>query len=186
MVSPRLWDSSIYQGFATSTLKCPTEESFRYLCQGGAKNYHLGTRFRVPNSFHSDTLFPDTPIFRYGKMNLANFRETRIFVAPWCLWSYASSFCVITRAWDCMESFEQRNESLVSDLRHEEEDEEDEEDDEVRWYHPTKQVRVCQYRSILSIVWWGEIILIIDVFWEGSRRTGGRSKRRSAHEMDAR
>lgn len=51
-----------------------------------------------------------------------------------------------------MESFEQRNESLVSDLRHEEEDEEDEEDDEVRWYHPTKQVRVCQYRSILSIV----------------------------------
>lgn len=41
-----------------------------------------------------------------------------------------------------------------------------EEDNEVRWCHPTKQVRVCRYRSILSIVWWGEIILIIYAFCE--------------------
>lgn len=69
---------------------------------------------------------------------------------------------------------------VITDIRHEEEEEEDdeedeEEDEEVRWCHPTKQVRVCQYRSILSIVWWGEIILIIDVFWDGESR-GGRSK----------
>lgn len=50
-----------------------------------------------------------------------------------------------------------------------------EEDDEVRWCHPTKQVRVCQYRSILSIVWWGEIILIIYVFCRGRRKPDGRS-----------
>lgn len=46
---------------------------------------------------------------------------------------------------------------VITDIRHEEEEEEDdeedeEEDEEVRWCHPTKQVRVCQYRSILSIV----------------------------------
>jgi len=40
----------------------------------------------------------------------------------------------------------------------------------MRWCHPTKQVRVCQYRSILSIVWWGEIILISRIIFEDANK----------------
>lgn len=39
----------------------------------------------------------------------------------------------------------------------------------LRWCHPTKQVRVCQYRSILSIVWWGEISLVARVIFEDEK-----------------
>lgn len=163
MVTSRLKDSSIYQGFTTSTLKCPTVNIFFFIPKQSWKIILKSWIFHVhssssPGQIYIFQIFIIIFASLYSRFSLSAFsfnaNVRRLYAIAWKL-------------------FEQRNESSSTDIRHEEEedDEEDEEEDEeVRWCHPTKQVRVCQYRSILSIVWWGEIILIIDVFWDGESR----------------